>query len=74
MKTLPLQKLPADRMAAMTQQGARELRAERIAQVQAQWHDDTDDDSRCGLMLAVLLILCLLAYGGGWLAIYLLIR
>ncbi len=68
MKTLPIQKLPADRMAALTQQGARELRAERIAQVQAQWHDQ--DRGPGGGCAVALLPLSVALYVAGWAVIH----
>jgi hypothetical protein len=64
-------------MADLTSQGARQLRAERLAQARRNWDgwQPPDDDSpNAGCMLAFILVLSLLTYGAGWAAIYFLIR
>ncbi len=68
MKTLPLQSLPADRMAAMTQQGARELRSERILQARERWHDQ--DRGPGGGCAVALLPLSIVIYVAGWALIH----
>lgn len=66
MKTLPIHTIPASRMAAMTSQATREMRAARVEQARRNWDGwDPDHGEGCGAMAVVgVVVVAILIYAG----------